>query len=329
MSTTITVEQILAAKFPKEIFVGVDVDKEYKKIRSLFHPDHCHHPDAPKAFAKLKEFYDKLTTPKIMKEENINFVYDITYVTELYECFVNQSHVLLKVKSGKVCDNYPIIYQAFKSRIEASDRLKKDFSIIQKVKLKKGDEFTYILVEGINGLVPLRSVLAYFNNKLEWQTSVWIVTSMLNNACMYNHIGYVGNSFDIDSYFIDLDKHYGWDLAGFFFHCKKGEKLVALSRNAMDLYPVHALDKKVSDTVADIRMIQRTASIVFGDTSGTGLKLKDVPDPIVKFIQHPASDNADVIEWYSKWMDAIKAAYGKRVFHPSKANANDILMSGL
>lgn len=340
---TLTATQILNFTKPSELFKMelASLDVQFKKLRSYWHPDKNKDAKAKDVFVKVTELHEeafKILTGKMAnsvlkvmcRKMERQFFYICKEPVDFGVAYYLNGSVIYEFEQD--CEdlarnfvrNSKILSQSLKGRLETE--FKPFLAMVEESFVADNDK-TYVVVKIPKDHVPLSLLLSYYSGVVEPKHAAWMCSRMLNTAQLFNFAGLVSNSFSLSTYFVNPDTHTGTEIGGLAYATEKGEKLKALSTQAMAFYPSDLLYKKVADSKADIVLIKNTMAMLLGDAVGNGVALqsrKDVPTAIVTWIRSPPV-SGKVLDEFTYWIEKVlTASFGKRVFTKMGISAADV-----
>ncbi len=328
---------------PFDLFQSKDEEslkKEYKRLCSQYHPDK-HINDFElynRIFSHLTVLYEKackdiqiktLGLKKIfISHDNKEFElsYKKLHTLEFAQLYISSSLIAYEIKKNN-CDlveNF-LQFSIFEKMNISKDSMKKEFKkyipeLIQKIDLPNGD--ILIILKRMKNTISLQDLLIK-EQKIDSRDVAWIVSSMFNLACFFQHIGIVSCGFSLSNYFIEPQQHLGI-LSHYFYTKKIDDKLLALDKNIFNLLTDDFLKEKRAKTLIDLESIKLIGRQLLGD--GTGVHLRHdttIPKEMINFLMQPSSGNA--FEDYKVWHnDILIKCFGARKYHEMKIHFDDI-----
>ena len=257
------IDKILKSNSVVDVFYDVnDYKAVYKNFIKLIHPDICKLPGATEATEKLNKFKRELETGKTHNDDAGIVTYGLKTVT------IVGNKDLLK----KSLDNYNRLMSLtdeasknFKKYIPASGRL------ISETEL----EFTLS-----DRAVPISSL-----GVLEQKHVNWILSRMFEFTAWINQNGYSHAGINPESIYI-MPLNHGMACISFYHMTKLNSPLKTVSAQYKNFYPAQVFVNKKSESNIDVELSKRTAVLLLGDKSGSGVILRKTHNnEIIDFLQ--------------------------------------------
>lgn len=331
------VEQIIACRSVDDLFTNnLQICKsEYREYLKLFHPDfHNGERIYQEATSKIVMMYERA---KILIEsgkwEESNKIrinkpngktlivsYIKEYSFELGKMFLCNRHVvyLIEKKYKKYYDNY-ISATNFSCSQDIMNMI--GYSLPNVVSRFVNDEYCVVIIERKNSCVPLYEVLRNYNGKIPVEHSAWIISRLLGIACFLSYNEIVHNGIDLNSCFLDTEKHGVMLYGGWWYTRPVSEKMIGTSSDVYSVMPLIAKRNKKSKKSTDMECIKMLGIRMLGCAS----KISDssVPSQVMSWLRSGSSEFP--IEEMKRWESAIVDAFGKRKFikmNPEMAKIN-------
>lgn len=320
-----TAEDILQAQKCGDIFEWGSkqhINAQYKELARIYHPDIYKGNGAKDIMAKInklhKEAMDLLNNGAWEASNEVLFVsregerskltYKKKFRFELGTEYVARSHLFycLDGKHKKFFDN--ATYQSreiFSVKIDKKidGEFSKHIPPIEKSFVSKDGTYCIGFKKPID-VVPLRLLLNYYNGSIPDVHVAWMISRLLNLACLFQYKGIAHNGLTIENLYVNPFSHSIYPYGGWWYAQTLGRKLLGVPKFVYDVMPPKEKGEKISSTRTDIETIKGTASILLGKN--------DAPQEFLDFLNSGSSDNA--IEEFQKWSTALDKAYGKRRF---------------
>jgi hypothetical protein len=324
-----TSKYILDCKLPGDLFTDPkNLEKEFRELCKKWHPDKNKDPKAAEVQMKINAIHDlaekqiaagiwESTGKKVLKSDGMDIVVD--YQTEnpfeLGVMWVCNSAVVFYIKEEyqDMADHYVKFTKTFKF---ASKRMKDDVEryLPHVTSCKKlMDESIAIAVEKPDDIFLLNHVIKYYDGKIPPRHAAWILNTLYNLCCYFQHAGISHNALTVDNYFICPQHHSGVLLGGWFYSSKLGGNISYVPTSVFPVLPLKVIRSKKASRKIDLECIRLIGRTMLGDKNGNRLYLdKDIPAPMVEFLRGIAGK--DAIEEYKEWAKVLEASFGKRRF---------------
>jgi hypothetical protein len=226
--------------------------------------------------------------------------------------YVGNSHItfLIEKDHKNLWDN---AISMIKGLRYASDKMKQEMSrYLPTIRTTAELPKHYALVlNKTPDLILLRDIP---NTIPEWDRHVaWIISSLYNLTCYLEFAGVTHNDISLDTYFISPEYHSGALLGGWWYSCKKGDKLLAVPTDSYNLFPPTMRKTRVADHSLDKELLRALGRELLGDRAGTRLSINEAaPLPLINWLRCATSQPAT--KEYSLWDKVLEESYGKKKF---------------
>ncbi|NCQ51805.1 J domain-containing protein [archaeon] len=336
--------EILGISKPEKLFL-CSTEQElklcYRKLSALWHPDK-HISDGintSDVFAHIQVLYEKAIVrinsgdwnkgnifrvlDEVGKEFEIKYESQVPF--EFGSCYIGRGIVAWSfIKAEEEFAKRAI--KNIESLKFANNKMKEEVkkNIPEIFKLIKSKNETILVLTKDKDSISLVDVLSYYKGFVDPKHVAWILSGMYNLACFNQYNQLMSASFSLNNYFINPEQHSGQLIGGWWFACHQGEKLTALSTNAIDVAPIKMINKKIADIKLDLELIKLVGRQLLGDASGMNLK-KDsrIPKPLVEWLNDVSSYMP--FEAYDIWQNKVlRESFGVRRFTKMDLTINDI-----
>jgi len=328
---------------PERLFKGGvdDVKKAYRQLAMKWHPDRNRDPGAAAVFQHIGRMAEKA-------EERLALgdwpgkgtlrlaaldgkAYEITYLRrhrfELGTMYVASSVVAFEVDRAHA-DLVQNAERAIEDLQYADDRMR-----AQIAPHLPGFPFAgafqtasaYVIVmRKTPDLLLLRDVLDHFDARLDPRHVAWIVSSLLNLCCYFQHARITHNALSPDTCFISPLEHSVAVLGGWWYAAASGERMVAAPAHTLEWAPHDLLATRRADVRTDLELVRAIGRELLGDVTGTRLgRESSAKQAMINWLRLPASDNA--IEEYRTWREQVlHDSFGARRFAELPLTQSDI-----
>lgn len=321
-----TVDDILKASSVDDIFTNDKrvIKTEYREYLKKFHPDfHNGEMTYQEVTSKIVMFYEKaieLIDRGSWEESNkvrlakpngrtLIVTYIKAYDFELGRMYLCNNHVVYVIdrKHKKYYDNY-ISSVRFTAPKEIMDNI--GYALPHIVQNFENDENCVIIIKRESNCVPLIEVWNNFNHRIPAKQCAWIISRLLNLSCFLSFCDLVHNGIDINSCFVDINKHGLMLYGGWWYARPVGEKMIGTSTEVYEVMPLSAKRSKKSKKSVDMECIKMLGIKLMGCVS----KISDslVPDSIMAWMR-TGSGECPTTEM-ARWEMSLSSAYGKPSF---------------
>jgi hypothetical protein len=339
----LTADQILAipAIEPERLFTGdpAAARAEYRKLASIWHPDH--NPDARAAavFDHIAGLYRRAESrlaggtwlvPGLLKLTAVNGqAYEIRYRKrrpfELGDLFIGRG-VVAYVLTGEYTD----LWRAATSTVDgfrfANPAMQAEVAryLPSPAGAFETRDASVLVIKKAAKHVLLADLLEHVGGTLAPEHMAWILSSLLNVACYLRYAGLTHNAISLDTYFVAPSDHSGALLGGWWYAAARGAKLRALPAQSLRLLPPDMLGAKRADPRLDLDLIRGVGRALLGDESGASLGRDGrVPAPLRHWLRLASS--GDAVQEYDYWQrHVLTESFGARRFVPLHVSADAI-----
>lgn len=338
-----TAAELLAIKEPERLFSSdmAAARGEYHALAMEWHPDRNKGPKANDVLSHINLLYREACkrllegtwqTPGCLTLNSTDgktykIRYHIMFPFELGETTISRSIVVYLIDSpyrdlfregAKWAESRSHLYADEKMRDEMMRSLPRHRNVFS---IK---DRSVIVQEKDPGLVRLRDLVEYFDGKLDPKHVAWVLSSLYNLLCYFDFANVVHGDISLDTYFVDLEKHRGALLGGWWYARRKGERLIALPARTVDNMPPDLWANKEADQRTDLSLVRLLGREMLGDASGARLRSdRSVPQALSEWLCYGTSGSA--LKDYEIWQKVvIPAAFGGRYFTRLDVKPGDI-----
>jgi len=298
-----TLEQILAAKVPTDVFgdppAGEDTETwfrvRHRDISKLFHPDLNPHPRAGEAQKKLNELYEKAKQAEkdvliSTRDAEYSFSPILFEVGDLCDVFLGT-----RLKGGKTEEAvFKVAHSA-----DNSDLLAREQKVLEEmwshVEAESLEFFGYTIPRPFGGLrlsdsrpisvlkrhqgVTAADIRKRFPNGIPPEQVAWMLTRLLTTIAMAHKYGQLHGSVLPEHLLVRWDnakKHRHAKILDWTASVPLGEKLKVFFPDHILFYPPEAFNKHEVTPATDLYMFGQTANYLLGGD----LKNRRVPDHV-------------------------------------------------
>lgn len=294
-----------------------------RRLQKQWHPDHCKDPKANDVFVKIMELYNagpnqvKYDGPTYIREDGSSCTFkscascQLSFATVYY---TDKNAVLIHFSDDSkfLIDHFKQNVQLIQSNIP-SDKKDKYQHIVPRIYPVKDDDKLIIQMPETD-YVPLLFIQKYLEKTHDYRLAFWIISRAFDISMVFSaYGGMVANGYLIPLCFVNMKRHFMFDLSSYLFAAK--DKLHALDSSQISFYSPVSLMNKVPDHASDVALIKAFGLRLIGDSTGTGIGLTQTPpDAMVNFLTSTSSD--DKLGQYKKWQSEIsKKSFGQIKFH--------------
>lgn len=339
----LSAEQILAfdKNSPERLFSLDGFEREFKVLRSKWHPDHSASSEATEVFKHVMDLAEtakhRITTntwngkaPIIFttsKGKTFRIQYRRTREFELGRMYIGTNYVMY-VLEPEFEDLFDNAVQSIKGIRYPDNKFKAEFArFLPKIRLEdKGTSIGPVLVvEKTVDVVLLQDLIDRLSGKIDAKHVAWITGSLYNITVFLDHIGVCHNSILPTTVFVSPEYHSVQLLGGWWYSTKKGDKLTALPSDLLRVLPSEVLKRKKTNTLYDRQATKAVAIACLGDSTMAGSKLlanKEIPNAMLTWLRLPSG--TDAIEEFKGWYQMLERCFGERKFIKLDVNVDEV-----
>lgn len=325
---------ILAVEHPGDLFSGNKntLKSEYDALLHKYHPDKNKSPKAQDEFIHLQAIYT--LAQKGLEEglwETRNTLQCSSYRMRFHRklefplgrMYVGDTHLtyLIEKKYENLWSNALNIIKNFKY---PNDKMKQEMSRYLpsiRVSFDIPNYFGLVLNKTAD-LLLLRDIPTTIP---DWDRHVaWIISTLHNLMCYLEFAGLTHNDISLDTYFVSPEHHSGALLGGWWYSCKKGERLTSVPKTSYELFSSKMKKTQIADHSLDKELLRALGRELLGDRTGARLLSggTPAPPPVINWLRCATSKTA--IEEYTLWDKVLTQGYGKKRFVPMDVSAKTI-----
>lgn len=280
METKDLIDKILKAKKIQDILDTTNLKSEFDRLMKQIHPDLCPLPGTHDATCKLN-------TLREVFEKGIIYTDDIgQFRSNGYFAEYSGDKDLLNLSLYN--------YRKLKS---LKDKSSLNFHRYLPDSMEmKGD---VLLINFTHRAVPLHGL------QLPQEHANWILSRMLEYIAWMTSIGYVHAGLTPESVFVVPETH-GIIVTSFYHMTGIDRPLTTVSGKYKHWYPACTFSKKKAISRIDLELAKKTAIVLLGDPSGSGIRLKKTHNKeFIDFVirQHDAA--YDTFKQYRALLDRL------------------------
>lgn len=323
----VTLEQIINAKTPKELFPDADkARKTYNRLLQIAHPDmygdHAKKEQAQKAFIQLTQLWEKYNNKSTSTKTNVIKTRKHEYSVNQVEYVVNNSSYLHVTYDAGHKDAHLIIPNNAKDNDlheegiinlknilkETPDRYKPFYpEFLEAFKYKVNGETKQITSISLpEGMFTLTQVKEDYPEGIDGRDIAWIFKRILIAIANAQDQGYIHGAINLDSVLIHPEYH-GVTLTGWEYSIEKGDYLKAVPEKIRTWFPEYVFKKEMARLSLDTHLAAKTMEELLTEnapkqlrTFFKGCHLENLPHPGV------------LIEEFDELLIRI---YGPKKFH--------------
>jgi len=172
-------------------------------------------------------------------------------------------------------------------------------------------------------LLLLRDVLDHADGSLDPRHVAWIVSSLLNLCCYFQHAGIAHNALSLDTCFISPPRHSVAVLGGWWYAARLGERMTAAPASTLAWGPHDLMDSQRASIRTDLELVRAIGRALLGDIGGSRLERAGAPKAMADWLRLPASQ--DPIDEYRTWRtQVLHDSFGARRFAELPLTQSDI-----
>lgn len=170
----------------------------------------------------------------------------------------------------------------------------------------------------------LRDVLEHLGGRLHPRHVAWVVSSLLNLCCYFQHAGIAHNALSLDTCFLSPPDHSVAVLGGWWYAARLGERMTAAPASTIEWAPHGLLDRKRGDIRTDLELVRAIGRALLGDIGGSRLERDGAaPRAMIDWLRLPASSSP--IDEYRTWRtQVLHDSFGARRFAELPLTQSDI-----
>lgn len=309
-----------------------ELKKQYRTLRSLWHPDHKKVEDEKKAnaiFQKLQLAFEEaeqlLTAGKAVGVREIALEtstsrYMVSYLREtqfeLGKVYVGKKHLTYVIEG-----DYEKLFMRAKEVIQkikyASTDMERQFSkTVPHIShtFKTLQNQWVMVIDKKETFLNLADTQVHLGGKIDPRHTAWILSNLYNLSCFLEYNGLSHNAILPQNIYIEPHTHEVALLGGWWYSAFYEEPLLALHYDAAPLCSLVAKNKKKPDALLDQKLIAQTGMELLGSRIYSVLKRNaDIPAPLTQWLG--SSGNLSGVKNYAVWQKEILAnSFGKRKF---------------
>ena len=286
------IKEILEAKHLMQVCNINTWEADFKTLAMRFHPDKCKDPQASDVMSKLNSLrHDYLEGWTLSDDAGV-------YTSNGYtHCWKGEKTLREKseIKRKDLVQNLGIRYKD-----EALEHFMK-YICPEPVELD-----TITKVETKNRYIPLSKVYTLLQNVEHKEKHIyWIYSRMIEFCATLSSLSVNHTGINIDSVFVNPVDH-SIRVMTFYHLMPMGKRLSTISGRWSTFYPEHVFRKKESRPGIDVTLAKKTAIYLLGDSSGSGVLLrnnKDINPHVLEHLLTPEEDGRDAMD---NWRKVIK-----------------------
>lgn len=335
----LTADQIRKMTRPEQLYTGdrEQATKEYKVLRSKWHPDHS---GDGVVFHTVTSLYDQAMLKlelgtwepdgMIQVSTRTGNKYELKYQSrrafELGEVYSAPTKVVYMLRPDEA-DLAVRAERIVKTLRYADATMTAEYDRymphqIMRSTLMDGHEM--VVYDKTRDVFPLRDVLDHFGGKLPVRHVAWILSRVYNILSYFRYTDVVHNDISVDSLWISPKFHSILVLGGWWYAAKDNEKMVALPKRTIDVVPPDLIKGEKAKCQFDTYMARTLACELLGDRMGSRLLMdKDIPAPMLNWIRGPGTKDPvkEYMDWYNK---CLIESFGERKFVEMKVTVDDL-----
>lgn len=343
-------DTLLSLQEPERLFsFGInEAQAEYKQLAKVWHPDVCTRPNATEVFSHLAKIYAQSQALRSEKKwiepaEKIEdekpgikafktvdgHIKRIDFLTvrefELGTAYIGDYHVTYVLRRE--------FDDLFKNGVDTMERLSFKDNKMQAEMVRylpliqdifRTPAHSAVVLRKTPDCLLLSDVLKYMGGTLNPIGHIgWVLNVSYNIACYLQYAGLTHNGISSDTYFVSPVFHSGMLLGGWWYACKRKDRMLALPERTLAYAPPDIVRRKRSGFRTDLELIRAMGRELLGDVSGASLRYEaGLPEPIVQYLNMPSSGSA--VEDYKTYKNKVLEACWPRKYIELKLEAKDI-----
>jgi hypothetical protein len=331
--TALTADDILRVN-ARSIHTIVDYDThayQFKKLRSIWHPDRNNDPLAGDVMRHLNmlviEAEQQVADGTWHGHARITFTakstgtfYSFKYIMcepfELGTTYISSNYVAYVFDSANADlakDGVAMLNSITYPKAVMETEFKPSFP---EVEGSYDADIGYVVVlKKQPSTVRLHELVAHQGGAIDPKHVAWMVSCMINITTFLDFVGITHNSILPSTIFVDVERHSCMLVGGWWYSARTDTKLKAMPSIVANSLPSAIMKSKIADTKVDRQSVKRTMLYALGDPTMSGSRLyanTDIPKPMLGWLRSPCSDTA--IKDYQSWDNQLNLSFGKRKF---------------
>lgn len=330
-------EEILKAG-PRQLFPGspAEIKTKFKRLASVWHPDHCSHPQSPDVFqhvlkcrdAALRgdEHIEHYVFTRAAPEKGEPSQFKLAYMRarnfEMGKILVSQTNVSYLVTK----DTLGLAEQARKQRWQFFDKkMEGEMSkyLPKPTRTVSTTEGLFMAYRRESDQILLSDLLEWEKGKVDPRHVMWMISSLLN-TCSYLEVTRTAHCALLPQYLlVSLDMHSVALTGPTLYATPWGHRPKAVPTEVLAAYPeLRVKETVVADSRLDLTMVRRIAMLALGHSS-PGLLANDrsLHEGLRKWVCSPAPKSA--VKDYVAW----EGLRGSRKFTPYETTASEMYVA--
>ena len=281
------IQKIIQANYLEQVLDVDEMDREFRKIYKIIHPDLCTDPQAHEAMIRLRDLKRKHIEGEIFKDD---------------ACQV-RNHGTFMVFEG----DHGAVQKSFRI-YNSLMRLKDESSIHFQKYLPWQMNWTghQLRVSFKHRVVPISGL------QLPQHHVNWILSRLLEFSAWMAQIGYVHAGIHPESVFLVPETH-GIVIGSFYHTTRINSKLESISGKYQNWYTPSVFTQKKAIPLIDTELAQKTAIYLLGDPSGVGIKLKKTQNRA--FVDFVIAQHREPYQCFLDYRKMLKDNFEKK-FYP-------------
>lgn len=320
---------------PERLFVSKDIiAARFKALAMEWHPDKggdakvFAHISVLKTEAEKKAAAGIWETPGLLELRSVGgakliLKFKKRVTVDVGEMLIGRASTAFLVKSAyKDLARNGLFHLAAKWRFPNKDveAINRKFIPVVAAQNETADCRVVVFVRAQNDILA-RDLLAHLGGKMDPRHVAWVISSLMNVACLFEYNGLAHNGITMDTVFISPEFHSAFPVGGWWYS-QMLDQPVRYLPPALVRFKGILKDKK-ADGKLDREAIRVVALTLLGDASGHSLVLdKDIPKPMLTYLRMPAARTG--VEDYTAWTKAREASFGPRKFVDLPVKGSDI-----
>jgi curved DNA-binding protein CbpA len=297
--------EALLNKKPVEIFDYANLERSYRKLLKMYHPDAG---GSEKEFIYLTKCYDlakfEINAGYAIGSSSIDFFHPYYFHVEYQsvtsfpygDVYVGKNQIIYSFPNDSMKDNLKNMFTTFtfknkQFKDKLSKQLPNGVSIVDihsEGKLHR----QFMILDKMPGFILLSEVMKH---QIPLETSVWIFNRLYGLGCYMSSIGVYNLDISPHTILVNLENHSIQLLGGWWFTAKEGKRITSLPLTTFNL-----LTNEVKNTkIATIEIVSEQIKNVMREI----LKERDIPAPYKNWLSLPAKDN--IIDEYYQWENEV------------------------
>lgn len=308
---------------PSELF-SADKDKahaDFRKLGKIWHPDVSSDSKAGEVFAHIVSLYSRIDTKPIIGKRNksveygndLTFEYEYEMAFEMGKLYISKRSILYSFEKEGPAERTIQAIKDVSNYIRASPKL----STNPANKIAIAEKYdTYIIYKDVfeEASIFRLSDVCGVGMELDVRHVAWIISRLMNFACLVYAAGYSHNGIVMDNCWIEPTNHRLIILGGWYYAKRIGAKLTEVSSEVYNIMPISIKTSKIVGCGTDIEGVKEVGrKLTFGCS---------IPEPFKRWLW--TTNKNTPYEEFGEWDRVLVESFGARKFVELKIDESKI-----